>query len=61
MLMQSGEKTAFERFLDVFAKRYQEDLKYVGLVSVKEMVLLFCQFKGSGKTPEQWIEEQELS
>jgi hypothetical protein len=59
--MQLGEKTAFERFVEAFAERYKEDLKYVGLVPVKEMLLLFCECKGSGKTPEQWLEEQELS
>jgi hypothetical protein len=59
--MQSGEKTTFERFLDAFAKRYKEELRHVGLVPEEEMLLLFCEFKGSGKTPEQWLEEQELN
>jgi hypothetical protein len=60
-MMQSREKTAFERFLDVFTERYEEDLKYVGLVPVEAMLLLFCEFKGSGKRLEQWFEEQEQS
>jgi hypothetical protein len=58
--MQSQEKTAYERFIDVFAERYKEELKYVGLVPEEEMLRLFCEFKASGKTPEQWIEQQEL-
>jgi hypothetical protein len=53
------EKTAFERFVDAFAERYKEELKYVGLVLEEEMLQLFCEFKGSSKTPEQWFEQQE--
>jgi len=26
-----------------------------------EMLRLYVEFKGSGKTPEQWLEHQELS
>lgn len=59
--MESGKKTAFWTFVDAFAARYKEELRYAGLVPEKEMLLLFCQFKGSSKTPEQWLEEQEQS
>lgn len=58
---QSRQKTTFERFVDAFAERYKEELKYVGLVPEEEMLLLFCEFKGSSKTSEQWFEQQELS
>ena len=59
--MLQKEKVDYHRFLEAFAKRYEEDLKYVGLVSEEEMLWLYVQFKGSGKTPEEWLEEQELS
>lgn len=59
--IQSREKTAFERFLDAFAERYKEELRDVGLVSEEEVLLLFYEFEGSGKTLEQWFEQQELS
>jgi hypothetical protein len=58
---QPREKTAFERFVDAFAERYKEELKYAELVPEKEMLRLFVEFKGSGKTPERWFEEQEVS
>jgi len=54
------EETIFE-FLDAFAKHYKEEFKYDGLVSWEEMLRLFVEFKGSGETPEQWFEQQELS
>jgi hypothetical protein len=59
--IQSGKKTAFDKFVDAFAARYKEELKYVGLVPAEEVLRLFLEFKGSGKTPEQWFEQQELS
>jgi len=61
--IQSREKTAFERFVDAFAERYKEELKYVGLVPEEEMLRLFCEFKARAlsKTAEQWFEQQELS
>jgi hypothetical protein len=60
---QSREKTAYERFVDAFAERYKEELKYVGLVPEEEMLRLFCEFKARalGKMTEQWFEQQELS
>jgi hypothetical protein len=54
-------KSDYARFVEAFAKRYAEELKHVGLVSEAEMLWLYFEFKGSGKTPEQWFEEQELS
>lgn len=59
--VQSREKTAFERFVDAFVARYKEELRYVGLVPEEEVLRLFFEFKGSGKTTEQWFEQQELS
>jgi hypothetical protein len=59
--MQSVDITAFERFVDAFAQRYQEELQYVELVPEEEMLEAFCEFEASGKTPEQWFEQQELS
>jgi len=72
--MQSREKTAFERFVDAFAFHYMREFEYLGLPEeetlhfLKEKMLpeeamlrLFIDFKVSGKTPEQWLEEQELS
>ena len=59
--MEPKEKTDYERFLDAFHKRYKEELTHVGLVPETEMLRLYVQFKGSGKTPEQWLEQQEQS
>jgi hypothetical protein len=59
--MQLGETTDYERFLDAFARRYQEELKHAELVPETDMLQLYLEFKGSGKTPEQWLEEEELS
>jgi hypothetical protein len=36
-------------------------LKHVILVPEQEMLRLYLEFKGSGRTPEQWFEQQELS
>jgi hypothetical protein len=55
------ERTDFERFVDAFARRYREELRLVGLVSEVEVLMLYFEFKGSGKTPEQWLEQQEMS
>ena len=55
------EKSDYERFVDAFCERYRDELKHVGLVPEAEMIRLYVEFKGSGKTPEQWLEQQELS
>lgn len=59
--MQIRERTDYERFVDAFAKRYKDELRHVGLVPEIEMLRLYFEFKGSGKTPDQWLEQQELS
>jgi hypothetical protein len=59
--MELQKKTNYERFVDAFHKRYKDELMHVGLVPEKEMLWLYCQFKGSDKTPEQWFEQQEWS
>ena len=59
--MRIREKSDFERFVDVFARRYREELMLVGLVSEVEVLRLYFEFKGSGKKPEEWFELQELS
>jgi hypothetical protein len=61
MKMQSEEETAFESFVVAFAEHYRDELKYAGLVPEEELLALFWEFKGSGKTPEQWFQQQELS
>lgn len=71
---QPKEKTAYERFVESFAFRYMREFEYLGLpeeetfcflkeetLPDEKMLRLFCEFKGSSKTPEQWFEEQELS
>jgi hypothetical protein len=59
--MQIKERIDYEGFLNAFAERYKEELKYAPLVPEIEMLLLYSEFKGSGKTPERWLEQQELS
>lgn len=59
--MLTGEITDYERFLDAFARRYKEELKHVGLVLQMDMLQLYFEFKRSGKTYEQWLEQQEMS
>ena len=59
--MLKKERTDYERFVDAFARRYREELRHVGLVPEIEMIRLYFEFKGSSKTPEQWLEQQELS
>jgi hypothetical protein len=61
MKMQDKERSDYERFVDAFARRYREELTCVGLVPEVEMLMLYFEFKGSRKTPEQWLEQQELS
>jgi hypothetical protein len=51
----------FEKFVLAFVKKYKDELKHLGLTSEIEMLWLYFEFKGSGKTPEQWFEQQELS
>jgi beta-glucosidase/6-phospho-beta-glucosidase/beta-galactosidase len=60
-MVWSRRKDDYARFVDAFAKRYKDELKYVGLMPEIEMLRLYFEFKGSGKTPEQWLDEQELS
>ena len=59
--MQEQVKTDYEKFIDAFCERYREELKHAGLVPETEMLQIYFEFKGSGKTPEQWFEQQELS
>jgi hypothetical protein len=59
--MQTQERIDYERFIDAFARRYREELKHVGLVPETEVHWLYSEFKSSGKTPEKWLEQQELS
>jgi len=59
--MWPRRKNDYARFVEAFAKRYKEELKRVGLVPEMETLRLYFEFKGSGKTPEQWFEQQELS
>jgi len=59
--MQIRERSDYERFVDAFARRYREELRHVGLVPEIEVLRLYFEFKGSGKTPEQWLEQQEMS
>jgi hypothetical protein len=54
-------KNDYDRFVQAFAKRYNNELKHVILVHEQAMLRLYFEFKGSGKTPEQWFEQQELS
>lgn len=58
--MQTQEKDNYGKFIDAFYQRYKEELKQARLVLETEMLQLYMQFKGSGKTPEQWFEQQEL-
>jgi hypothetical protein len=59
--MQTKERINYERFLNAFAEHYKEELKYAPLISEIEILMVYFEFKGSGKTPEQWLEQQELS
>jgi hypothetical protein len=64
--MQSVDITAFEKFVEDFAFRYMREIENLELpeeeiLSEEDMLQLFCEFKASGKTPEQWFEQQELS
>jgi hypothetical protein len=59
--MQLRRKNDYERFVDAFHKRYKEELTHAGMVPEIEMLRLYFEFKGSGKTPDQWLEQQELS
>jgi len=59
--MQTKVRIDYEGFLSTFAERYKEELKYAPLVSEVEMLMLYFEFKGSGKAPEQWLEQQELN
>jgi hypothetical protein len=59
--MQSIEKPDFAEFPEAFAKRYQEELQYVELVSEEEMLEAFWEYEVSGKAPEQSFEQQERS
>jgi hypothetical protein len=59
--MQLQGRTDYEKFIDAFHKRYKDELKHIELIPEIEMLRLYVEFKGSGKTPEQWLEQQELS
>jgi hypothetical protein len=51
----------YARFVQAFAKRYKDELKHVGVIFELDMLRLYFDFKGSGRTPDQWFEQQELS
>ena len=59
--MQPRERNDYKRFIDAFARRYKKELQQVGLVPELEMRQLYFEFKCSGKTAEQWLEQQEMS
>jgi len=59
--MQIRERNDYEKFVDAFARRYKEELRHSGLVPEIEILRLYFEFKGSGKTPEQWLEQQEMN
>lgn len=59
--MQIKKRIDYEGFLNAFAERYKEELKYAPLISEIEMLMVYFEFKASGKTPEQWLEQRELS
>jgi hypothetical protein len=53
-------RTDFEKFVAAFSKRYREELKHSEAASEREMLWLYLEYRGSDKTPEQWLEENEL-
>jgi len=53
-------KTDFERFVDAFNKRYRDELSHTRAASEREILWLYLEYRGSDKTPEQWLEENEL-
>jgi hypothetical protein len=59
--MWPRRRNDYARFVQAFAKRYKDELKNVGVVSELDMLRLYFDFKGSGRTPDQWFEQQELS
>jgi hypothetical protein len=59
MFMQT--KNDYERFVEVFEKRYREEIKLTREPTEREMLTLYFEYKGSGKTPDEWLEQQELS
>jgi len=58
--MQTQEKDNYQKFTEAFQERYKEELKQAPLVPETEILQLYMQYKTSGKTPEQWFEQQEL-
>jgi len=57
--MQEQKKAGFEKFIDAFCERYKIELEYIELVPRVEMIQTYLEFKRSGKTVDQWFEEQE--
>lgn len=57
MFMQG--KNDFEKFQEAFNKRYKNELETTGPPTEREMLLLYFEYKASGKTPDEWLEEQE--
>lgn len=53
-------RTDFEKFVDAFNKRYREELKHTGAASEGEILWLYLEYRGSDKTPDEWLEENEL-
>jgi len=58
--MQTQEKDNYQKFIEAFQERYKEELKQAPLIPETEILQLYMQYKTSGKTPEQWFEQQEL-
>jgi hypothetical protein len=59
--VQPQEKGDYMRFIQAFHDRYEEELKHAGLIPETEIFQLYLECKASGKTPDQWLEQQELS
>ncbi len=65
MLMQRknktpvNEKSHYDKFLEAFTERYKTELETTGSPSEKDMLPLYFEYKTSGKTPTEWLEQQE--
>jgi hypothetical protein len=57
------KKTDFERFVEAFIKRYEDELKVSGksIDDKIQLYWLYLEFRDSGLSPEQWLEQQELA
>ena len=52
-------KNDYEKFVQVFDKRYREEIRLTREPTEKEMLTLYFEYKGSGKTPDEWLADQE--